>query len=179
MAVIPLDVVGVRVEMPSNQPVVLLREHNGDRVIPIWIGPVEASAIAFAQQGVIPSRPLTHDLFRDTLGVLGVTLTEVRITDMRDGVFYASMILRAADGGVVEISARPSDAIALALRAQAPVTGTSELIEQTAIEMPAGEDDLDGDEAEQVDPEAAVRQFREFLDQITPEDFAGPDQPST
>jgi uncharacterized protein len=99
--VLPLDVVGVRVEMPSNQPIVLLREAGGDRYLPIWIGAVEASAIAFAQQGVTPPRPLTHDLLRDILEALGRQLQQVRITELRDGVFYA--VLAFDDG--VEVSA--------------------------------------------------------------------------
>ena len=103
-----MDVVGVRVEMPSNQPIVLLREIDGERYLPIWIGAVEATAIAFAQQGVVPARPLTHDLLRDILVALGHRLTEVRITDLVDGVFFAVL---AFEGGV-EVSARPSDAIA-------------------------------------------------------------------
>src|SRR3989337_2483591 len=102
--------------MPSNQPIVLLREVSGERYLPIWIGAVEATAIAFAQQGVVPPRPLTHDLMRDLLAATGNELTEVQITDMKDGVFYANLVF----GSGVEVSARPSDSIALALR-----TGTS------------------------------------------------------
>ena len=84
-----LQVVGVRVELPTNQPIVLLREVEGERYLPIWIGAVEATAIAFAQQGVVPPRPLTHDLMRDVLTALGATLRAVQITEMRDNVFYA------------------------------------------------------------------------------------------
>src|SRR6476661_3586534 len=104
-----VEVVGVRVEMPSNQPIVLLRESIGERYLPIWIGAVEATAIAFAQQGVVPPRPLTHDLLKDVLDATGNAITEIRITEVRDGVFYA--ILALASG--VEVSARPSDSIAL------------------------------------------------------------------
>src|SRR3954453_23730050 len=93
VAVREVDVVGVRVEMPSNQPIVLLREVDGDRYLPIWIGAVEATAIAFAQQGVVPPRPLTHDLMKDLIGALDVELSEVRITEMREGVFYATLVL--------------------------------------------------------------------------------------
>ena len=96
-----LDVVGVRVEMPNNQPIVLLREVGGDRYLPIWIGPGEATAIAFAQQGMTPARPLTHDLFKDVLEAVGQQLTEVRITDLRDGVFYAELVFASG----VEVSA--------------------------------------------------------------------------
>ena len=106
-----LDVVGVRVEMPANNPMVLLREVGGVRYLPIWIGASEASAIANAQEGVVPPRPMTHDLMADALATLGHRLTEVHITELTGGTFYAVLLV---DG--VEISARPSDAIALALR---------------------------------------------------------------
>ena len=111
-----LDVVGVRVEMPSNQPIVLLKESGGERYLPIWIGAGEATAIAFAQQGVVPPRPLTHDLIRDLLEAAGQQLTQVRITSLRDGVFYAEMVFASG----MEVSARPSDAIAVALRTGDP-----------------------------------------------------------
>jgi bifunctional DNase/RNase len=149
-----LDVVGVRVEMPSNQPIVLLREVAGDRYLPIWIGAVEATAIAFAQQGVVPARPLTHDLFRDVLQALGHELKQVRITGLRDGVFYAELIF----SGGVEVSARPSDAIALALRTGTPIFGAEEVLEEAGIAIPDEQED-------------EVEKFREFLDQISPEDF--------
>jgi len=87
-----MEVVGVRVEMPTNQPIVLLKETQGDRYLPIWIGPVEATAIAFAQQGMVPARPLTHDLFRDVLEALEVQLQTVNITALRDGIFFADLI---------------------------------------------------------------------------------------
>jgi len=149
-----LDVVGVRVEMPSNQPIVLLREVSGDRYLPIWIGAVEATAIAFAQQGVFPARPLTHDLFRDVLQALGHELKQVRITGLREGVFYAELIF----SGGVEVSARPSDAIALALRTGTPIFGAEEVLEEAGIAIPDEQED-------------EVEKFREFLDQISPEDF--------
>ncbi|MFZ0325512.1 MAG: bifunctional nuclease family protein, partial [Actinomycetes bacterium] len=119
-----LDVVGVRVEMPSNQPIVLLREQGGERYLPIWIGAVEATAIAFAQQGVVPARPLTHDLLRDVVTALGRVVTQVQITELREGVFYAD--LHFDDGTVV--SARPSDAIALALRTGTSIFGADEVL---------------------------------------------------
>ena len=112
-----MEVVGVRVEMPSNSPIVLLKETQGDRYLPIWIGAVEATAIAFAQQGMVPPRPLTHDLFRDVLDVLNVQLRTVNITALRDGIFYADLVF--SNGA--EVSARPSDSIALALRTGASI----------------------------------------------------------
>lgn len=155
----PLEVVGVRVEMPSNQPLVLLRERDGERYIPIWIGAVEATAIAFAQQGVVPPRPLTHDLLADVLREVGHPLREVRITDVRDGVFYA--VLDLGDG--VEVSARPSDAIALALRVSAPIFGADEVLETAGVHVPDEQED-------------EVEAFREFLDTVSPEDFSGPEE---
>ncbi|HLZ38213.1 MAG TPA: bifunctional nuclease family protein [Mycobacteriales bacterium] len=149
-----LNVVGVRVELPSNQPIVLLKEVDGERYLPIWIGAVEATAIAFAQQGVVPARPLTHDLFRDVLGALGARLRAVHITELREGVFYADLLF---DGGV-EVSARPSDAIALALRTGTTIYGSDEVLAEAGIAIPDEQED-------------EVEKFREFLDQISPEDF--------
>jgi uncharacterized protein len=152
-----LEVVGVRVELPNNQPIVLLRESGGDLYLPIWIGAAEATAIAYAQQGVVPPRPLTHDLFRDVLQALGHELQEVRIVDVRDGVFFASLVF----AGGVEVSSRTSDAIALALRTGTKIVGTDDVLEGEGVPVP--------DEQEH-----EVEKFREFLDQISAEDFESP-----
>jgi len=152
-----VDVIGVRVEMPSNQPIVLLREVAGDRYLPIWIGAVEATAIAFAQQGVVPPRPLTHDLLRDVITGLGSELVEVRITEVRDGVFYALLVFQ----GGAEVSARPSDSIALALRTGTKIVVEDEVLDEAGLEVPAEQED-------------EVEKFREFLDHVSPEDFEGP-----
>ena len=152
----PVEVMGVRVEMPSNQPIVLLKELEGLRYLPIWLGAVEAPAIAFAQQGVKPPRPLTHDLFKDVLSELGAKLNTVYLTELKDGVFYAQ--LNFEDGPT--ISARPSDAIALALRTGSPILASEQLLSEAGIEIP--------DQAED-----EVERFKEFLDQIKPEDFLG------
>lgn len=149
-----LTVVGVRVELPGNQPIVLLKESTGDRYLPIWIGAVEATAIAFAQQGIVPARPLTHDLLKDVLEALRARLDAVLITELRDGVYYAD--LRFADG--TSVSARPSDAIALAIRAGATIYAEEEVLDAAGIAI--------ADEQE-----TEVERFREFLDQISPEDF--------
>jgi len=159
---IPMEVVGVRVEMPSNQPIVLLKEIDGSRFLPIWVGVVEATAIAFAQQGVEPPRPLTHDLMNNLLDLLDATVTAVHLTEIKDGVFYATMLLRDSSGGQLTISARPSDAIALAVRSHSNILATQELLDEIGIEIPQG----DGENQE-------VEKFREFLDQINPEDFVG------
>jgi bifunctional DNase/RNase len=149
-----VDVMGVRVEMPSNQPIVLLREVAGDRYLPIWIGAVEATAIAFAQQGVVPPRPLTHDLLRDILSATGNELSEVRITEVRDGVFFATLVL----SGGAEVSARPSDSIALALRTGTRIVCADDVLDEAGLAVPAEQED-------------EVERFREFLDQVTPDDF--------
>jgi uncharacterized protein len=149
-----LTVVGVRVELPSNHPIVLLKEASGDRYLPIWIGAVEATAIAFAQQGVVPARPLTHDLLKDVLEALSAELTAVTITDLREGVYYAD--LQFATG--VTVSARPSDAIALAIRAGTPIYAEEAVLAEAGVAIP--------DEQEN-----EVEKFREFLDQVSPEDF--------
>ena len=128
-----LDVVGVRVEMPSNQPIVLLREVDGERYLPIWIGAGEATAIAFAQQGVVPAAAADpRPDARRARGPRTRSSTEVRITELRDGVFYAELVF---DGGV-EVSARPSDAIALALRTGTPIFGAEEVLDEAGIADP-------------------------------------------
>ena len=149
-----LTVVGVRVELPSQQPIVLLKESGGDRYLPIWIGAVEATAIAFAQQGVVTARPMTHDLLKDLLDALDRPLQAVTISDLRDGVFYAE--LRFDDG--VTVSARPSDAIALAMRTGTVIRGEEAVLAEAGIAIPDEQED-------------EVERFREFLDTITPEDF--------
>jgi bifunctional DNase/RNase len=153
-ALTELTVVGVRVELPSQQPIVLLKETAGDRYLPIWIGAVEATAIAFAQQGVVTARPMTHDLLRDLLEALDRPLRHVTITDLREGVFYAE--LQFDDG--VTVSARPSDAIALAMRTGAAIRGDEAVLAEAGIAIPDEQED-------------EVERFREFLDTITPEDF--------
>src|SRR5258705_13030383 len=132
-----MEVVGVRVEMPSNSPIVLLKEQQGDRYLPIWIGAVEATAIAFAQQGMVSPRPLTHDLFRDVLDVLNVQLRTVNITALRDGIFYADLIF--SNGA--EVSARPSDSIALALRTGAQIFASDEILDEAGVALPEGQED--------------------------------------
>ena len=141
-------------EMPSNQPIVLLRESGGERYLPIWIGAVEATAIAFAQQGVVPPRPLTHDLIKDLLAATGHELNEVQITEVKDGIFYASLVL----GDGVSVSARPSDSIALALRTGSRIVCADAVLEEAGLTVPDEQED-------------EVEKFREFLDNINPEDF--------
>ena len=149
-----MEVVGVRVEMPTNNPIVLLKETQGERYLPIWIGPMEATAIAFAQNGMVPARPLTHDLFRDVLESFGVQLRTVNITALRDGIFFADLIFSNGK----EVSARPSDSIALALRTGTRIVCAEEVLDEAGVAIPDEQED-------------EVEKFREFLDTITPEDF--------
>jgi bifunctional DNase/RNase len=155
---IELSLVGVRVELPSNQPIVLLKETQGDRYLPIWIGAVEATAIAFALQGVQTPRPMTHDLLRDIMRETEIQVERVLISDLVDSTFFA-VIRMALNGKTAEVSSRPSDAIALAVRIDAPIFAAEEVLEQAGIEL------RDEEETE-------VQKFREFLDQVSPEDFA-------
>ena len=156
---IEMSLVGVRVELPTNQPIVLLKEAEGERYLPIWIGGVEAQAIAFALQGMTTPRPLTHDLFRDVLDALAVEVRRVVIVELRSGTFYADLVL-VDDGKEVVVSARPSDAIALAVRTGSPIYAAEDVIDEASI--------LIKDDEEEVE----VAKFREFLDQISPEDFS-------
>ncbi|MDQ1631636.1 MAG: uncharacterized protein QOC80_1608 [Frankiaceae bacterium] len=148
--------------MPSNQPIVLLRESSGERYLPIWVGAVEATAIAFAQQGVVPPRPLTHDLLKDVIDATGHELTEVQITEVRDGVFYANLVF----GGGIEVSARPSDSIALALRTGSRIFCSDDVLDEAGLAVPD-------------DQEEEVEKFIEFLDQINPEDFDASAEPGS
>jgi bifunctional DNase/RNase len=155
---VELSLVGVRVELPSNQPIVLLKEADGDRYLPIWIGAVEATAIAFALQGIQTPRPMTHDLMRDILTETDVTVERVLISELVDQTFFAT-IRMSQNGKAMEVSSRPSDAIALAVRINAPIYGAEEVLDQAGIELKDEE-------------ETEVEKFREFLDQVSPEDFA-------
>jgi uncharacterized protein len=155
---VELSLVGVRVELPSNQPIVLLKESEGERYLPIWIGAVEATAIAFALQGVQTPRPMTHDLMRDILEETEIQVDRVLINELVDQTFFA-LIRLSQNGRSTEVSSRPSDAIALAVRINAPIFADEDVLEQAGIEL-------------KDDEETEVEKFREFLDQVTPEDFA-------
>jgi bifunctional DNase/RNase len=158
-----MELLGVRLELPANNPVVLLREQGGDRrVLPIYIGPEEAKAIALALEGVVTPRPMTHDLLRDTIEALGATVGRITVTELRDRTFYAELELHLA-GAVHRVSSRPSDAIALAVRVDAAIYASDEVLDDAANPVggdPEGEDQI-------------IDEFREFIDQISPEDFEG------
>jgi len=173
-----MEVVGVRIEMPSNQPIVLLKEIDGSRFLPIWVGAVEATAIAFAQQGMAAQRPLTHDLLANILEVADLTMTAVHITELKDGIFYAEIQIRDSQSALLKVSARPSDAIAVALRTKSNILADSDLLDQVGIDIPERLVGLDLEDTTGNSPDGAgsdsdLDAFREFLDQINPEDFAG------
>jgi len=155
---VPLELIGVRIELPSNTPIVLLRELGGDRYLPIWIGAGEATAIALALEGVEPQRPLTHDLLASVVNRLDATVDRVVVTELRDGIYYADLVLTREDSEIL-LSSRPSDAIALAARTDAPISVVPGVLDEAGVEI------RDEDE------EDAVAKFRSFLDTVDPEDF--------
>ena len=165
-----MELVGVRIELPSNAPIVLLRETDGaGRLLPIFIGGAEAQAIALAMEEVETPRPMTHDLFKDVLDQLGVRLERIVVTELRDRTFYAELELAGGNGnGARRISSRPSDAVALAVRTGAPIFAAESVLDAAGHTVEPEESE--GDEPP---PEEVLDQFREFLDQVTPEDFNG------
>lgn len=164
---VPMELVGVRVELPSNTPIVLLREANDDTestdglMLPIFIGGPEATAIALAQQGVEPPRPMTHDLFAQTLEAMDVTIERVVITELRERTFFADLHMRSPSEAKV-MSARPSDAIALAVRLGIPIFAEDGLLAEVGY----------SETAEEPEAEEVVEDFKDFLDSVNPEDFA-------
>jgi bifunctional DNase/RNase len=151
---------GVSFDLVGKQPIVLLKTAEGNRFLPIWIGQPEAAAILMKLQGATTPRPLTHDLVTDMLGHLDARVVRITVTELRENTFYASITLQQ-DGSEIEIDSRPSDAIALAVRADAPIFAADTVIEESAIEF-------EGDEGE----EEIVDEFKRFLDNVSPEQFA-------
>ena len=156
-----MEVVGVRVELPSNTPIVLLREiDEPHRMLPIFIGGPEATAIALALDDVSTPRPMTHDLMRNMLTEFEVGFERLDITNLAEGTFYAELHLRRGEKALV-ISSRPSDGIALAIRTGTSIFAAPEVLDAAAYTV--------DDEAE---PEDVVEQFKEFIDSVNPDDFA-------
>ena len=155
---IEMTLAGVRIELPTSQPIVLLREAEGERYLPIWIGQPEATAIALALQGVVTPRPMTHDLLKNILEEMAVTVNDIVITELREGTFYAVINLQR-NGSAFEVSSRPSDALALAVRLGCRILADEEVLSEASILIPSEE------------PEEEVERFREFLEHVNPEDF--------
>ena len=158
---------GVSFDLVGKQPIVLLKTTDGNKFLPIWIGHPEAAAILMKLQGAAPPRPLTHDLLAAVLGQLEARVSKITVTELRENTFYA-VITVVQNGTEIEIDSRPSDAIALAVRAEAPIYAADDVIEETGIEFEGDEPDQ---EALQAEIEAKVSEFREFLEDVTPEDF--------
>ena len=153
---------GVSFDMVGKQPIVLLKTREGNKFLPIWIGHPEAAAILMKLQGANTPRPMTHDLMNEMLSELEVACTRVSVTELKENTFYASITLQL-DGKEMEIDSRPSDALALAVRTSAPIFAAQEVIDESAIEF----------EHEVEDQEEVVEKFKDFLDNVSPEDFLG------
>lgn len=158
---VPVEVVGVRQHRLDDEIVVLLLDPAAELLVPILIGPNEASAIASAQAGIVPPRPMTHDLLRDVLAALGVTLVRVEITALTDGVFHAELVFSTG----TRVDSRASDAIALAVRTGSPVLCSAEVVAIAGVEASSGP------------AEQELEKFREFLDQVSPDDFETGEEP--
>jgi bifunctional DNase/RNase len=158
---------GVSFDLVGKQPIVLLKTADGNKFLPIWIGHPEAAAILMKLQGAAPPRPLTHDLLAAMLLQLDAEVSKITVTELRDNTFYA-VITVLQNGNEIEIDSRPSDAIALAVRAEAPIFAADDVIDESGIEFEGEEPD---DESLQAEIEARVAEFREFLEDVSPEDF--------
>lgn len=156
---VELELEGVRLEVPSSVPVMVLRESSGRRrVIPIYIGGPEASAIHYALEGIVPERPLTHDLLLSTIGELGHQVDKLVLTEVREHTYFAELSL---DGGEYTVSCRPSDGVAVAIRAGVQIFAESDLVDEVGKEIAE-----EGMETEEI-----IDDFREFINNIRPEDF--------
>jgi bifunctional DNase/RNase len=157
---IEVTVAQLGLDRTTNSPVVILREREGTRVLPIWIGPAEASAIAMELQGIKPPRPMTHDLLKTVIAGLGATMQRVNISAIKDKTYFAELWLVREDQ-LFQLDARPSDSIALALRMHAPIFTQVDLLEQGAEESTP----------ETPDPSAEAEKLRAWLEKMDPEDF--------
>src|ERR671935_3093459 len=161
ISMLEMVIYGVSFDMVGKQPIVLLKTREGNKFLPIWIGHPEAAAILMKLQGATTPRPMTHDLINDMLGELDVRCTQVAVTELKENTFYASITVQQ-NGSEIEIDSRPSDAIALAVRAEAPIFAADDVIEESAIEF----------EGEDVNEEEIVSEFKQFLEHVTPDEFA-------
>ncbi len=155
---------GVSFDLVGKQPIVLLKTAEGNKFLPIWIGHPEAAAILMKLQSQSAPRPMTHDLVSDMLEQLGAQIVRITVTELRENTFYAAITV-LQDGQEIEVDSRPSDAIALAIRAEAPIFAADRVIEESAIEF-------EGEEVNEEQLEAEVSRFRNFLDEVTPDQFA-------
>jgi bifunctional DNase/RNase len=152
---------GVSFDLVGKQPIVLLKTTDGNKFLPIWIGHPEAAAILMKLQGASTPRPMTHDLLADVFEQLDAEVVRITVTELRENTFYASITVQQ-NGSEIEIDSRPSDAIAIAVRSDAPIFAAERVIEESAIEF----------EGEEVNEEEVVEEFRKFLDDVSPDQFA-------
>jgi len=161
---VELNLVGVRLEVPSNVPVLMLKETEGKmRELPIFIGGPEASAIHYALEGIVPERPLTHDLLVTVVSEMGGTIEKIVLTDVVEHTYFAEIEI-AVKGSTNRVSARPSDAVAIAVRVGAPIFAESALMDSASKEPPV---------VQPVEEEGILDDFRQFINSINPEDFQG------
>jgi len=151
---------GISFDVIGKQPIILLKTADANKFLPIWIGHQEAAAILMKLQGTDLVRPMTHDLMASILSELHAEILKVTVTELKENTFYALLTLKL-DAGEIEVDSRPSDALALAVRTNAPIYASDQLIEDNAVEF-----DHEVEDADQV-----VEKFRDFLDNVTPEDF--------
>ncbi len=163
-----MQIYGVSFDLVGKQPIVLLKTADGNKFLPIWIGHPEAAAILMKLQSASTPRPMTHDLVTDMLEQLGAHVTRITVTELRENTFYAQITVQL-DGSEIEVDSRPSDAIALAIRADAPIFAADEVIEESAIEF-------EGEEINHEDLEKEVSKFKQFLDEVTPDEFAATEE---
>ncbi len=156
-----MEIYGVSFDLVGKQPIVLLKTADGNKFLPIWIGHPEAAAILQKLQNASTVRPMTHDLLADMLGQLEAEVVSVAVTELRENTFYA-VITVSVDGSEIEVDSRPSDAIALAVRAEAPIFAADSVIDESAIEF----------EHEDVNEDEIVEEFKKFLEDVSPEDFS-------
>ena len=155
---IKVEVNSIRLEESSETPILLLLDPSTQKVLPIWIGTIEAVSIAYAQEGILHDRPQTHDLLLNIVEALDASINEVNISNISDDTYYADIILKSVNG-LVTLSARPSDAIALALRSNIPVTVNEKVFETNSIDLI-------------IDSSNEIEEFKEFIKDIKPEDFS-------
>jgi uncharacterized protein len=160
-----MDIYGVSFDLVGKQPIVLLKTKDGNRYLPIWIGQPEAAAILMKLQGASTPRPMTHDLLTEILSQLDAQVVRITVTELRENTFFAQVTVQM-DGTEFEVDSRPSDAIALAIRAEAPIFAADDVIEESAIEF----------EGDDVNEEEMVAEFKRFLDDVSPEQFALEDE---
>jgi len=162
-----MEVAGVRMDVPTGQPVVVLRELNGSRHLPIWVGTNEATSIVFAMQGIKPPRPFTHDLLISVVDAVGRNINRVVIHTVEDTVFHAAIEF---DQGTV-VDARASDALAVAVRTKCQIVCAQSVLDDSGLVLSADGELREQTAPDQAEADAQVREFRDFLDHVDPDDF--------